>query len=131
MAYTTLHFPTPCTGQRRKSAVGFWWTTLFCGFWSAVFCGHWSMAQLQFLIDGVTFGLSTVYFMFAYNGIYIRHLVNDGLMVEGGEGHIRQVEARRRLSLPHAADGGFGGYPAQRAPRRPMAIDGQPQGITL
>ncbi|MGH8655103.1 MAG: hypothetical protein ACREYE_24345 [Gammaproteobacteria bacterium] len=58
MAYNTIHFQHPTTGQIREAPVGFSWTCFFFGFFPAFFRGDWKWGIIMLLIALITFGLS-------------------------------------------------------------------------
>lgn len=131
MAYTTLQFVNPHNGHRRRAPVGFSWTTLFFGFWPALLRGHWTVGLIQFVLALVTFGLSHLYFIFAYNGIYIRHLVRSGYVVSDDEGHTREVELRARVHLPRLSPAMRASSPSGGIEIVTRDIDGRSQAIRL
>lgn len=45
MAYNTIHFQHPTTGQIREALVGFSWTCFFFGFFSSVLPGRLEMGN--------------------------------------------------------------------------------------
>jgi hypothetical protein len=66
------------TGQVRQRKLGFSWTTFFFGFFPALFRGDWKWALIIFAVGLVTLGLSTLVFMFIYNKLHIRDLLENG-----------------------------------------------------
>lgn len=83
MASEVVVFRNAYNGQVRKVPIGFSWTTFFFGFFPALFRGDWKWAILQLLLSLVTVGLSGLYFMFAYNKIYLRELIDNGFELVG------------------------------------------------
>lgn len=71
-------FLNPSTKQLRSSPIGFSWTT--AGFWfmPALFRGDWKWALVQLILMPITLCWSQVAFMFIYNKLYIRDLLNNG-----------------------------------------------------
>lgn len=100
MAFATLSLENPRTGQMRRAPVGFSWTTLFFGFLPALFRGHWLGAIIQFVCAFLTFGLSGLVFMFIYNKMYLRHLLNEGFKVTDASRPIANIEQRIGFRLP-------------------------------
>lgn len=78
MADTSIRFTQPHSGRMREAPIGFSWTTLFFGFLPAVFRGHWTWAIIMLILACFTFGLSGIVMAFIYNGIYARHLIDEG-----------------------------------------------------
>ena len=103
MAYATLHLKQPMSGQLRAAPVGFSWTSLFFGFLPAAFRGHWSMAIIMVLLALLTFGLSGIYFAFAYNRMYINHLLNEGYQAVGATMPIDLISQRLKRQIPQIA----------------------------
>lgn len=103
MAFAKIYLTNPRTGQMREAPVGFSWTTFFFGFIPALFRGDWIGAAIQFVLCGLTFGLSNLYFMFAYNKMYLKRLLNEGFHATGSSADLTFVEQRISLRLPRAA----------------------------
>lgn len=66
------------SGVRKQAKVGFSWTTFFFGCFVPLFRGDFKWALGMFLLSAVTLGLSWFYFIFAYNKIYIKGLLEKG-----------------------------------------------------
>jgi hypothetical protein len=66
------------TGLIKQAKVGFSWTTFFFGIFPALFRGDWKWALIQLVLASITFGISSLVFMFIYNGLYIRDLLEKG-----------------------------------------------------
>ena len=66
------------TGLQKRVKLGFSWTTFFFGFFPALLRGDLKWTLIMFLLMLVTFGLSGFYFIFAYNKIYIKGLMEKG-----------------------------------------------------
>ena len=69
----------------REAPVGFSWTVLFFGWFPPMFRSDWKWAVIMFICTIVTFGLSGLVFMFIYNKIYIKELLNNGYKVKSIE----------------------------------------------
>ncbi len=85
MAYDTIYFENPHTGEMRNAPVGFSWTTMFFGFFPPLFRSDWKWAIIMFLLFAVTFGVSSFVFPFFYNRLYIRDLINRGFVAKATE----------------------------------------------
>jgi hypothetical protein len=82
MAYNTIYFKNPFTGQLRKAPVGYSWTCLFFGFADAFYRNDWKWLFAMALSSGITGGfLWIVVYPFIYNKLYIQDLINNGYKV--------------------------------------------------
>lgn len=104
MAYATVFFKNPHTGQMRAAPVGFSWTTFFFGFFPAILRGHWSMGLLMIPLALVTLGLSGLYFSFAYNKIYLNHLMNEGYLATGSTMPLELIGQKIKRAIPTAPE---------------------------
>ncbi len=104
MAYNKLFFEHPRTGKVKTAPVGFSWTVALFGFLPPLFRGDWKWAFIQFVAWLLTAGLSACYFMFAYNKLYIRDLINAGYLVGGTQaGSVDAIAAQIGINLPEMA----------------------------
>lgn len=78
MAYTTIQFKNEVSGELRQAPVGFSWTTAFFGIFPALFRGDFKWGLIMALLAIMTFGLSHLVFMFIYNKLYIKKLIEAG-----------------------------------------------------
>ena len=100
MAYDTIYFQNPTTGQLREAPVGFSWTLFFFGCFPAFFRSDWKWGFLMFLLALVSFGLSWLIFPFIYNKLYIKDLVNNGYKVKSiAKGSKESLELKLGLRL--------------------------------
>ena len=100
MAHNTIYFENLHTGQMREAPVGFSWTVLFFGSLPPLFRGDWKWACLTLLCAMITLGLSHFVFIFIYNKIYIKELINDGFKVKSIKiGTISQLESILNVRL--------------------------------
>ncbi|WP_198289579.1 hypothetical protein [Paracoccus sp. N5] len=86
----------------REAPVGISWTTLFFGFIPALLRSDWVGAVIQLVIAFITFGLSGLIFMFLYNKMYLKRLLNEGFEVTGGTGDVDYIQQRLGLQLQRA-----------------------------
>ena len=70
MAYTTLLFKHPETGDVKNAPAGFSWTTFFFGFFPAFFRGDWKWGLIMLVLLFLTAGLSGLVFMFISNKMF-------------------------------------------------------------
>lgn len=82
MAYNTIFFQNPQTGQMREAPVGFSWTVFFFSWFPPMFRSDWKWTFIMFLCAVVTWGLSGLVFMFIYNKLCIKELLNNGYKVK-------------------------------------------------
>jgi hypothetical protein len=95
MANNTIIFKNKFTGEARVAPVGFSWTVFFFGFFPPLFRSDWKWAIIMLLCALITAGLSTLVFIFVYNRLYIKDLVNNGFTASGVErGTIANMELR-------------------------------------
>ena len=78
MAFANITFQNPTTGVTRIAPVGISWTVFFFDFLPPMFRSDWKWAIIMFTIASMTFGLSAGVFVFIYNKIYIKELINNG-----------------------------------------------------
>ena len=91
----------PATGIIKAAPVGFSWTTFFFSFFPALFRGDMKWFFIQLLCAMVTSGFSTFVFMFIYNKLYIKKLLEKGFKVKAVEGGtIEQANYKLGINLP-------------------------------
>jgi len=101
MAYTTITFENPHTGEIKQAPVGFSWTVLFFGFFPPLFRGDWKWAVIMFILAMITFGLSGLVFMFIYNKLYIKDLIGSGFKAKSiASGNVDEVSAKIGVQIP-------------------------------
>lgn len=101
MAYTTINFKNPMSGEMRRAPVGFSWTTLFFGCFPALFRSDWKWFAIMLLIGILTGGFSFLVFMFIYNKLYIKELINKGYKaVSIEDGNFEKASANVGIQIP-------------------------------
>jgi len=101
MAYNKLTFENPRTGKIKTAPVGFSWTVALFGFFPPLFRGDWKWAFLQLVACLLTAGFSVLYFMFAYNKLYIKELIGAGYQVRNVQaGSVDAIAAQLGINLP-------------------------------
>ncbi len=104
MARTTINFKHPVSGKIRRAPVGFSWTTFLFGVFPALFRGDIKWFAIQLICAMMTMGLSTIVFMFMYNGLYIKSLIGDGYkMTSVDDGDVARVNASVGREIPQMA----------------------------
>ena len=102
MAFATIHFEQPTSGQLREAAIGFSWTLLLFGFFPPLFRSDWKWAIIMVLAGFVTLGLSWCVFPFIYNKLYAKELIKQGFKVKsiiGGEPEIIGSKIGEKLPM--------------------------------
>lgn len=101
MAYTSIMFKNPKTGALKEAPVGFSWTTFFFGFFPALFRGDWKFGAIQFVLQMLTMGLSSLVFCFIYNKLYIKDLIGAGFQAQSiSKGDMDYAAAKLGLQIP-------------------------------
>lgn len=101
MAYTSIMFENPKTGEIREAPVGFSWTVFFFGFFPALFRSDWKWAAIMFLLALFTYGLSGLVFMFIYNKLYIKNLIASGFKAKSiASGDMDFAAGKLGMQLP-------------------------------
>jgi hypothetical protein len=100
MAFTTITFKNPMTGQMKLAPIGFSWTTFFFGFFPALFRGDWKWAVIQLLIALMTAGLSNLVFCFMYNSLFVKDLIGAGYQATPGSGNLDFASAKIGMQIP-------------------------------
>lgn len=93
-----LIMENPNTGIIKKAPVGFSWTTLFFGCLPALFRGDIKWFLIQIIAAFITSGLSGFVFIFIYNKIYIKRLLEKGFKVKFVVGGTIET-ARQKLGI--------------------------------
>jgi hypothetical protein len=101
MAYATIAFENPHTGETKEAPVGFSWTVFFFGFFPPIFRNDWKWALIILVFALITWGLSSLVFMFIYNKLYIKDLISAGFKVKSVEtGSIDEISKSLEINLP-------------------------------
>jgi len=89
------------SGEMRRAPVGFSWTTLFFGCFPALFRSDWKWFAIMLLIGILTGGFSFLVFMFIYNKLYIKELINKGYKaVSIEDGNFEKASANVGIQIP-------------------------------
>lgn len=100
MANNTIYFENSFNGQKREAPVGFSWTVFFFNCFPPLFRGDWKWFIIMVLLALATAGVSGLVFIFIYNKLYIKELVNAGYKVSAVKyGTIEDMEYRIGMQL--------------------------------
>lgn len=103
MAYNKIFFEHQQSGAQKEAPVGFSWTSFFFGFFVPLFRSDWKWAIIMLLLAIITFGISMIYFCFAYNKLYVKELVGAGYKAKGVQtGTIDAISSSIGLNIPKA-----------------------------
>lgn len=100
MAFSTLNLKHPEYEVVKQAPVGFSWTVLLFGFFPPLFRGDWKWAMVILIAALCTFGLSTLVFMFIYNKLYVKSLLDRGYTSLDSEEVLNPIEARLGMKIP-------------------------------
>jgi hypothetical protein len=100
MAFTIITLENPLTGKIRQAPIGISWTTLFFGPFPALLRGHWAGAAIVLIANLLTLGLASIIFMFIYNKMYLKNLLNDGFKASQGSTEIAKIEQKTGQKIP-------------------------------
>ena len=101
MAYTQIVFENPQTGKIKEAPVGFSWTVLFFNFFPPLLRGDLKWGIILLILAVFTGGLSGLVFMFIYNKLYIKGLIEAGYKAKSVEvGSMGEVSDKLALDLP-------------------------------
>lgn len=101
MAFTTILFKNPNTGQMKQAPVGFSWTVLFFGFFPPMIRGDWKWVIIMILAAVFTLGVSGLVFIFIYNKLYIKDLIGNGFKAESiSNGDLKYAGAKIGMEIP-------------------------------
>ncbi|EUB76977.1 Protein of unknown function DUF2628 [Pseudomonas sp. GM41(2012)] len=101
MAFTSVVFKNPNTGAMKEAPIGFSWTVFFFGFFPALFRGDFKWAAIMFVVACFTFSLSNLVFMFIYNKLYVKDLINSGYKAQSiAKGELGYASAKLGFDIP-------------------------------
>ena len=101
MAHNTIYFRHPILESVKAAPVGFSWTVLFFGPFPALFRSDWKWFLIIFICALVTWGFSSLVFMFIYNKLYIKDLLAQGYKAENvANGDVQFVSSQIGVPLP-------------------------------
>jgi hypothetical protein len=101
MAFTSVVFKNPNTGAMKEAPIGFSWTVFFFGFLPPLFRGDIKWAAIMFIVACFTFGLSNFVFMFIYNKLYVKDLIDAGYKAQSiAKGELGYASAKLGFDIP-------------------------------
>lgn len=100
MASTTIHLKHSTFEVTKQAPVGFSWTVFLFGFFPPLFRGDWKYGLIILLAAVFTLGLSSLVFMFIYNKLYIKSLLEEGYTSIDPEEILKPAEAKLKMTIP-------------------------------
>ena len=100
MAFSTLNLKHPEYEVVKQAPVGFSWTVFFFGFFPPLFRGDWKWGIVMLVAALCTFGISTLVFMFIYNKLFVKSLLDSGYTSVDGEDVLSPIEAKLGMKIP-------------------------------
>ena len=100
MAFSSLNLKHPEYEVVKQAPVGFSWTVLLFSFFPPLFRGDLKWALVILITALFTFGISTLVFMFIYNKLYIKSLLDSGYTSVDSEEVLNPIEAKLGMKIP-------------------------------
>ena len=98
MAFATINLGRD--GLIKEAPVGFSWTTLFFGMFPALFRGDFKWGLIMLIAALLTSFLASLIFMFIYNKIYLKSLLEKGYTSIDSEEVLSPIEAKLTMKIP-------------------------------
>lgn len=101
MAFAIINFKHPDLNITKKAPAGFSWTTFFFGVLPALLRKDIKWFVIQLIAALITMGFSTIIFMFIYNKLYIKQLINEGYeAVSVTNSSLKTVQQKLEMVIP-------------------------------
>jgi|TARA_B110000967_G_C18826333_1_gene531605 hypothetical protein len=100
MAFSTLNLKHPEFEITKEVPVGFSWTILFFGFFPPLFRGDFKWGLIMLIAALLTSFLASLIFMFIYNKIYLKSLLEKGYTSIDSEEVLSPIEAKLTMKIP-------------------------------
>ncbi|MBY0465650.1 MAG: hypothetical protein K2W33_11975, partial [Burkholderiales bacterium] len=101
MAYNTIYFQNPQTGQTRRAPVGYAWTLLCFGPFVFLARKEWLLFLITLVLTVVTLHISNIVLSFKANRMYIQMLINQGYRVARVQrGSVERMSKKLGIPLP-------------------------------
>ena len=100
MAFSTLNLKHPEFEVTKEVPVGFSWTILFFGFFPPLFRGDFKWGLIMLIAALFTSFISSLIFMFIYNKIYLKSLLEMGYTSIDSEEVLTAIEAKLIMKIP-------------------------------
>ena len=100
MAFSTLNLKHPEFEVTKEFPVGFSWTILFFGFFPPLFRGDFKWGLIMLIAALFTSFISSLIFMFIYNKIYLKSLLEMGYTSIDSEEVLTPIEAKLIMKIP-------------------------------
>lgn len=104
MASSKLNLKHPQFEVIKETPVGFSWTVLFFGFFPPIFRGDWKWGLIILVAAIFTLGISNLIFIFIYNKLYIKSLLEQGYTSIDSEDILKPAEAKLGIQIPRRKD---------------------------
>tara|TARA_B100000795_G_scaffold262783_1_gene241088 strand:- start:838 stop:1149 length:312 start_codon:yes stop_codon:yes gene_type:complete len=100
MAFSTLNLKHPEFEVTKEVPVGFSWTVFFFGFFPPLFRGDFKWGLIMLIAALFTSFISSLIFMFIYNKIYLKSLLEMGYTSIDSEEVLTPIEAKLIMKIP-------------------------------
>ena len=100
MAFSTLNLKHPEFEVTKEVPVGFSWTILFFGFFPPLFRGDFKWGLIMLIAALFTSFISSLIFMFIYNKIYLKSLLEQGYTSVDSDEVLNPIEAKLSMKIP-------------------------------
>ena len=100
MAFSTLNLKHPKFEVTKQAPIGFSLTVFFFGFLPHIFRGDWKWSLIMLIAALFTFGLSNLIFMFIYNKLYLKSLLEEGYTSVDSYEVLKPAEAKLTMKIP-------------------------------
>ena len=100
MAFSTLNLKHPEFEVTKEVPVGFSWTILFFGFFPPLFRGDFKWGLIMLIAALFTSFISSLIFMFIYNKLYVKSLLDSGYTSVDSDEVLNPIEAKLGMKIP-------------------------------
>ena len=100
MAFSKVTLKHPEFEVTKEAPVGFSWTILFFGFFPPFFRGDFKWGLIMLFAALLTSFISSLVFMFIYNKIYLKSLLEMGYTSIDSDEVLTPIEAKLTMKIP-------------------------------
>ena len=100
MAFAKVNLKHPEFEVIKEAPVGFSWTVFFFGFFPPIFRGDWKWGLIILVAAVITLGLSSLIFMFIYNKLYLKSLLEQGYTSIDSDDVLSPIESKLQMKIP-------------------------------